>query len=72
MSRGDRGRLLADPALWYRPALIVLGFDPVEAANLLLERLDRIVAALERIADALEAELEQVREEEEVPHPGHS
>jgi hypothetical protein len=32
----------------------VLGFDPVEAFNLILERLDAVVKQLERIADVLE------------------
>lgn len=32
----------------------MLGFDPVNAFNLILERLDKIATELTRIADALE------------------
>jgi hypothetical protein len=35
--------------------VIALGFDPVDAFNLLIGRLDRIAVALEKIAKQLEA-----------------
>jgi hypothetical protein len=34
----------------------VLGIDPIQAFNLLLDRLDNLVHAVERIADAIEEE----------------
>jgi hypothetical protein len=39
--------------------MIIGGFDSVEAFNLLLNRLDQLIAVLERIADAQEAQLKR-------------
>jgi len=50
----------------------IAGFDPVDAFNLLLGRLDRIAVALEKIAKALEPkEVIPCQNENEPPPTSH-
>lgn len=43
---------------------MIPGVDPVEAFNLLLERMDRVIASFERIAQAMEDMVDIERDEQ--------